>query len=779
MANANLWTDAAHYYEEAELNVKAADAYFLAGEARQAADLYMAAGKLQEALKIYVQLQAYRSIAKIHEQQEQWQEAAQAYLASDPPHYEQAANCFVKVQAWTRAASAFQEAGLVNEAVDSWSKSELPRRGAELLRQEGHLAEAAAMFGEIGMLQDAAEIELELGNIREAVNHYRQVGSEERAIQIARDYQRWDIVSEIARESGDYEQEAEAELELASQSPEEDYLHYRAAAHAYVRAAQQHEASDPRLISDEDIARLWDLAARYFDQGMIENKQLIIQAQHEARRLRGWPELVLEVIAERELTIDRWDSLIVGIKNIGYGVARFASVKMLEGEFEGKLDTQEFSSILPGQSEQIRLILKPRSTGSYVPLFIRISYMRPDQEIVERDISTEVPVLGYDSTSATSDSELGRRKLLTLHRDDAFENDNIEKPTIIVQGDIISAGNIDDEAAAEQRQPGSISEVPFTRSYTDNKTGLEMIHLRKLLIKHFDPEELRVLCFDLGLDYEELAGTTKSTKMQDLITYLERRGELPRLLDEVKSQRPNVAWPDFAPTPDTDINDEAVLKEATPADTYTDDKTGLEMIRIPGGEFIYSEDNRPYYLPEFWISKTPVTNMHYSRFVRATGYNSPRHWKGKTIKAKLENHPVTEVSWHDAKAYTDWADTRLPTEEEWEKAARGKDGNIYPWGNEWHEGYCNTEEAGNGSTTPVGYYSPKGDSPYECVDMAGNVWEWTASWYDDKEEYIVMRGGSWKSSPLNSYAAYRNYGRFAVRTDNFGFRVVVRRPPSQ
>jgi len=181
-----------------------------------------------------------------------------------------------------------------------------------------------------------------------------------------------------------------------------------------------------------------------------------------------------------------------------------------------------------------------------------------------------------------------------------------------------------------------------------------------------------------------------------------------------------------------------------------------EMILIPAGEFLYGRKKKRLILPEFWIDKTPVTNVEYARFVADTGHMPPKHWKGKTPPEELLDHPVTWVSWHDAVAYAEWARKRLPTEEEWEKAARGSDGREYPWGDRFDPSRCNTKESGIRNTTPVGQYSPQGDSPYGCVDMAGNVWEWTASDFDKSNK--VLRGGSWDNYPGDALCAHR--GRY-------------------
>jgi formylglycine-generating enzyme required for sulfatase activity len=235
-------------------------------------------------------------------------------------------------------------------------------------------------------------------------------------------------------------------------------------------------------------------------------------------------------------------------------------------------------------------------------------------------------------------------------------------------------------------------------------------------------------------------------------------------------------------------------------------KTGIELIRIPAGPFLYGSadsdkmargNEKPQQtvdLPEYWIGRAPVTNAQFARFVQAIGHKTTAERDGKGaawIGSKWEwvegadwrhpsgpassivsedDHPVVQVSWDDAKAFCDWAGLALPTEQEWEKAARGTDGRIYPWGNDWVDGRCSTSEAGIGGTTPVGRYSPQGDSPYSCVDMAGNVWEWTGSWYK-KDSTRAVRGGAWVDGDQYTRAAYRLYDNPISRSDSIGFRV--------
>lgn len=295
----------------------------------------------------------------------------------------------------------------------------------------------------------------------------------------------------------------------------------------------------------------------------------------------------------------------------------------------------------------------------------------------------------------------------------------------------------------------------------------KLTQLRKLLIQHFSLDELRVLCFDLGLEYEELPGDTRTTKMHGLIEYLQRRGELSRLLNEVIDHRPNLAWPSFE-----DGSSAAQKDEPTSSpQSYVHEKTGLEMLLIPAGEFLYGEKKELKFLPNFWMAKTPVTNAHYAKFVQDTGCELPDHWENGKYPAKLANHPIVYVSWHDAAAYAEWAGLQLPTEQQWEKAARGQDGREYPWGDEWKP-YCNTKEAGIGGTTPAGYYSPFGDSPYGCVDMSGNVWEWTNNWHASVKKARVRCGGSWLNDPGFALVTNRDRHYPIVSSFDVGLRVV-------
>ncbi len=222
------------------------------------------------------------------------------------------------------------------------------------------------------------------------------------------------------------------------------------------------------------------------------------------------------------------------------------------------------------------------------------------------------------------------------------------------------------------------------------------------------------------------------------------------------------------------------------------------MILIPSGQFVmgsgsydpWSLDNeRPQHTcttESYSIGKHPITNTQYRAFVEATGYRAPENWNVE-LNPRV---PVTYVSWNDCLEYCRWLkkvtgrDFHLPTEAEWERAARGKDGYRWPWGNEFDEIRCNiASNLSNGGITAVGKFSPFGNSPCDISDMAGNVWEWTSSLlmsypytYDERENIDtpgerVLRGGSWRGSKKSVRCTCRKGAAPGLRRDDIGFRV--------
>jgi hypothetical protein len=225
---------------------------------------------------------------------------------------------------------------------------------------------------------------------------------------------------------------------------------------------------------------------------------------------------------------------------------------------------------------------------------------------------------------------------------------------------------------------------------------------------------------------------------------------------------------------------------------------------VPAGPFLMGSENgndneKPVHevtLAAYYIGRYPVTNADYKRYSEDKG-------QPFEIPDGKENHPVVNVNWYDARNYAAWAGMRLPTEAEWEKAAswepmarddvvgaqRAKPPGrkrVYPWGDQFDKNKCNTSESGIGTTTPVGKYSPEGDSPYGCADMAGNVWEWCSSLYknypyraDDGREDMqdsslrALRGGSVDSDAPVARAARRGVRNPIYRSRSYGVRVAA------
>ncbi len=202
----------------------------------------------------------------------------------------------------------------------------------------------------------------------------------------------------------------------------------------------------------------------------------------------------------------------------------------------------------------------------------------------------------------------------------------------------------------------------------------------------------------------------------------------------------------------------------------------IDWVTVPAGAFTFgaapvADDGMPVTLGPFAIARTLVTNAQYAAFTRATGHRTPAHWEAPDPPDALREHPVTYVDWHDATAFCAWAGARLPTEAAWEKAARGDDGRTFPWGEDPPDDTRAVFDAH--ATRPV-TERPGGASPCGALDLAGNVWEWTASLDRPGERgQRVLRGASFRTVAAgNLRAAFRSRSHPARRRDHIGFRPV-------
>lgn len=361
--------------------------------------------------------------------------------------------------------------------------------------------------------------------------------------------------------------------------------------------------------------------------------------------------------------------------------------------------------------------------------------------------------------------------------------------------------------------------------------------LRDNLVANFSLDELEDLGYWLGIEAGTLSGDTPAKKACEIILFLEHHEQLGDLALLGKKLRPGLVWelPVGAGLGEKEgtglkekltglhgLSKAGITSETPPPVPMTregisssspqasgilviDTPFHLELVRVPAGEFLMGsrpaqdkdamsveQPQHQVYVSEFYVGKFEVTNAQYAAYARdeKIQFDPP---------IGRDNHPVVLVSWRHAVAFCRWLsrvtgrNVRLPTEAEWEKAARGTNGRIYPWGDEWVDSRANTSDDGVCDSTPVDRYSPDGDSPYGVADMVGNVWEWVADWYDENEyqQHVkfdspvndptgplsgterVLHGGSWYDDRSYARAAFRNDYDPDERNIYFGFRVVI------
>lgn len=236
-----------------------------------------------------------------------------------------------------------------------------------------------------------------------------------------------------------------------------------------------------------------------------------------------------------------------------------------------------------------------------------------------------------------------------------------------------------------------------------------------------------------------------------------------------------LASPEVAASTDTptDVAESAPL----PEDTHIrHPRDGKEMALVAEGVFLSGQHgDTPLWIPAFYMDTYPVTNADYLRFIAATGYPEPAEWATSGSPTdEMSDHPVVFVTWIDARAYAEWAGKELPTAQQWEKAARGTRGEIYPWGSAMTPAKCNTRESGLRSTTPVDRYH-SGASVYGVYDMCGNVWEWCSTEITSGRR--VLKGSAFTSPFSRATPSNQNDASTDMKDDDTGFRCVVANNP--
>lgn len=197
---------------------------------------------------------------------------------------------------------------------------------------------------------------------------------------------------------------------------------------------------------------------------------------------------------------------------------------------------------------------------------------------------------------------------------------------------------------------------------------------------------------------------------------------------------------------------------------------GKLMTLVAAGVFLAGPEQQPIWLSAYYIDVFPTTNADYARFVAATGHRPPPSWEAEGSSPELSDHPVVFVTWRDANAYAAWAQKSLPSSQQWEKAARGTKGDVYPWGDQPTPAKCNVREGHIASTTPVDRFH-SGVSPFDVYDMCGNTWEWCST-ESDPQRY-ELKGSAWTSPLSRAVPSLFNDASADMSDDDTSFRCAV------
>lgn len=369
---------------------------------------------------------------------------------------------------------------------------------------------------------------------------------------------------------------------------------------------------------------------------------------------------------------------------------------------------------------------------------------------------------------------------LVMVRGQEFLSKGIQSLAFGLATDLVAGG----EEALIIGHPGGGGDWTVVKRDIANRVGRK-ITLDPGMAARFSGGPILVENKVMGIVMADQGGFGSGSTHKSVLNYMEGFGVVPSTVAIVDADQPaltansvvpplHVTPPSKPPSqslPHTKIGQDGALMVMVPAGAFT--------MGSPDGENLANE-HPPHAvdLDAFYIDQYEVTVERYRRFLKQTNRGNPKYWEQVELRRDAEK-PVVGVTWDDALAYCEWAGKRLATEAEWEKAARGTDKRLYPWG----VSQPNFTTANFGKAdTPQQVYKEKlkavgsyelGKSPYEAYDMAGNVSEWVADWYDEgpsNREWKVVRGGSWQDKPTALRSTYRLRFPTSTRDAFFGVR---------
>jgi serine/threonine-protein kinase len=562
-----------------------------------------------------------------------------------------------------------------------------------------------------------------------------------------------------------------------------------------------------------------DMTGSEYVPVVVELKTVMAEGWHEViqREIRSRagdstqsPVLILDGFDELSRTFDK-ETVLKEIKNLSKNTQEYRKVILTSRTQFFRSGEEEKETLVQKEFHEIgpRSMTYPRFERIYVSLF--------DDKQIRRylDLSLgemESEKFWNETVKEVFDvKDLARRPILIeLIVNDLDAVQNIEGK--VTPGKVYRTVTERWREREEQRLPQSIvlqhKEEKIAKNImlfmeelaywmlTGGKARLHFNTLRDAISKYFDNETKEMLKLSLdNLDYQIRNSSFLSRNEAEgyydfcnrsFIEYFVAR-KISREILENKAQEIKIS--DQIALFVSELIDPSVYERIDPPQGV---EVPENMVYIPPGQFIMGDkDNiRITSLKEgFFIDKYPVTNIQFCAFLNERGnqqegstewinlegsYAKKRCQVRKdgnrfAVESGFEDHPVIYVSWYGARAYAHWAGKRLLAEEEWEKAARGIDGRVYPWGNEFDSSLRNIRGSGIGKTSQVDKF-PEGRSPFGCFDMAGNVWEWIDSWYDEKKKYKVQRGGSWHDLRYGARCTFR-YWLFPEYRDGYdGFR---------